>query len=74
MAGGRPPRRIGVRLPAHTRVSVQALWWPPTKIATRYHAPYLLGREAEQLSSRPPDAQPVVRELEFVGSPAKPDR
>jgi hypothetical protein len=51
-------------------VSVQALWWPPTKIATRY----LLGREAEQLSSRPPDAQPVVRELEFVGSPAKPDR
>jgi hypothetical protein len=55
-------------------VSVQALWWPPTKIATRYLAPYLLGREAEQLSSRPPDAQPVVRELEFVGSPATPDR
>jgi sulfide:quinone oxidoreductase len=60
--------------PGHTRVSMQALWWPPTKIATRYLAPYLMGREAEQLSSRPSDAQPVVRELEFVGSPGKPDR
>jgi len=60
--------------PGDTRVSMQALWWPPTKIASRYLAPYLMGREAEQLGSRPPGAQPVVRELEFVGAPAKPDR
>jgi sulfide:quinone oxidoreductase len=50
--------------PAHTRVSAQALWWPPTKIATRYLAPYLRGREAEQLSTPPADAQSVERELE----------
>jgi sulfide:quinone oxidoreductase len=27
-------------------VSEQPLWWPPTKIAGRYLAPYLLGRDA----------------------------
>jgi sulfide:quinone oxidoreductase len=58
--------------PAHTRVSEQALWWPPTKIATRYLAPYLMGRDAEQLSAPPEDAQPVVRELEFAEARAKP--
>jgi sulfide:quinone oxidoreductase len=60
--------------PGEPRTSLQALWWPPTKIATRYLAPYLMGRDAEQLQSRPQDAHPVVRELEFVGAPAKPDR
>jgi sulfide:quinone oxidoreductase len=60
--------------PAHSEVSAQALWWPPTKIATRYLAPYLMGREAERLHARPHDAEPVVRELEFVGAQDKPDR
>jgi sulfide:quinone oxidoreductase len=50
--------------PAHTRVSAQALWWPPTKIATRYLAPYLMGREAERFSSAPEDARAVERQLE----------
>jgi sulfide:quinone oxidoreductase len=58
--------------PAEARTALQALWWPPTKIATRYLAPYLMGRDAEQLQSRPRDAHPVVRELEFVGAPGKP--
>ena len=53
--------------PAATQASVQALWWPPTKIATRYLAPYLMGREAAQLRSTPKDAQPVASRLEFVG-------
>jgi sulfide:quinone oxidoreductase len=51
--------------PAATRASMRALWWPPTKIATRYLAPYLLGRdEAEQLRSQPPGAHAVEHELE----------
>jgi sulfide:quinone oxidoreductase len=50
--------------PGHTQVSAQALWWPPTKIATRYLAPYLMGRDAEQLRASPQDAHPVERELE----------
>ena len=32
--------------PAAGKVSQQPLWWPPTKIAGRYLAPYLLGRDA----------------------------
>ena len=32
--------------PAAGQVSEQPLWWPPTKIAGRYLAPYLLGRDA----------------------------
>jgi sulfide:quinone oxidoreductase len=60
--------------PGEERSSLRALWWPPTKIATRYLAPYLMGRDAEQLRARPRDAHPVTRELEFVGAPAKPDR
>jgi sulfide:quinone oxidoreductase len=31
--------------PAATRASLEALWWPPAKIATRYLAPVLAGRE-----------------------------
>jgi sulfide:quinone oxidoreductase len=74
MTGGRERwmRAPTAGTPAEPRTSLQALWWPPTKIATRYLAPYLMGREAEQLSSRPPDAQPVVRELDFVGANTKP--
>jgi sulfide:quinone oxidoreductase len=35
-------------------VSQQPLWWPPTKIAGRYLAPYLLGRDAlHDEASRP---------------------
>jgi sulfide:quinone oxidoreductase len=58
--------------PAEAWTSSQALWWPPTKIATRYLGPYLVGREAEQLSSPPSDGQPVVSNLELVGAPTKP--
>jgi sulfide:quinone oxidoreductase len=51
--------------PAATQASMHALWWPPTKIATRYLAPYLIGRdETEQLRSQPPGAHAVERELE----------
>jgi sulfide:quinone oxidoreductase len=51
--------------PAATRASMRALWWPPTRIATRYLAPYLLSRdEADQLRSKPPGAHAVERELE----------
>jgi sulfide:quinone oxidoreductase len=60
--------------PVEPRTSLQALWWPPTKIATRYLAPYLMGREAEQLSSPPRDAQPVVRQFDSVGATARPGR
>jgi sulfide:quinone oxidoreductase len=31
--------------PAATRASLEALWWPPAKIATRYLAPVLAARE-----------------------------
>jgi sulfide:quinone oxidoreductase len=51
--------------PAATQTSMQALWWPPTKIATRYLAPYLMGRdEAERLRTPPPDARLVQRDFE----------
>ena len=53
--------------PAHTQVAMRALWWPPTKIATRYLAPYLMRREeAELLKIRPEGAQPVERDLELL--------
>jgi sulfide:quinone oxidoreductase len=36
-------------------ISVQPLWWPPTKIAGSYLAPYLYGREqAEAMGEQPP--------------------
>jgi sulfide:quinone oxidoreductase len=51
--------------PAATQTSMNALWWPPTKIATRYLAPYLMGRdEAERLRTPPPDARLVERRLQ----------
>jgi hypothetical protein len=41
--------------------------WPPSKIATRYLAPYLLRREeAERLALRPEGAHPVERDLELL--------
>ena len=53
--------------PAHAQVAMRALWWPPTKIATRYLAPYLMRREeAELLKIRPEGAQPVERDLELL--------
>ena len=36
-------------------VSVQPLWWPPSKIAGTYLAPYLFGRDnAVALGEKPP--------------------
>jgi sulfide:quinone oxidoreductase len=50
--------------PAASRASVRALWWPPTKIASRYLAPYLLGRqEAARLEHPPAEAHRVERRL-----------
>jgi sulfide:quinone oxidoreductase len=55
--------------PAASRAALQALWWPPTKIASRYLAPYLLGREeAEILASAPEEGQVVERDLELVSA------
>jgi len=49
---------------AASEASPNALWWPPTKIATKYLAPYLLGRdEAARLARRPQQARAVSTEL-----------
>jgi sulfide:quinone oxidoreductase len=55
--------------PAESRASLHALWWPPTKIASRYLAPYLMGREdAAYLRSDAPEAHHAVeRDLELLG-------
>ena len=56
--------------PGNSQAATHALWWPPTKIATRYLAPYLMGREeAELLAAAPEGAQPVERELELLVRP-----
>ena len=53
--------------PGDSQVALRALWWPPTKIATRYLAPYLMQREeAELLELRPEGAQPLERDLELM--------
>lgn len=47
-------------------VSGHCLWWPPTKIAGRYLAPYLTGRDGEDL--HPPEAaehKPMSVEIRF---------
>jgi sulfide:quinone oxidoreductase len=50
--------------PGGSEAAMQALWWPPTKIATRYLAPYLAGREvAALLAAAPAGATLVEREL-----------
>ena len=56
------------RTPAVSQAATHALWWPPTKIASQYLAPYLMGRdEAQLLRTRPPGAKPVERDLELLG-------
>jgi sulfide:quinone oxidoreductase len=57
--------------PAESKAATRALWWPPTKIATRYLAPYLMGREeAELVAAAPEGARPVERDLELLRSSA----
>lgn len=41
----------------------RALWWPPTKVAGRYLAPYLHGSDEKEPA--PPSGQLVERELEY---------
>jgi sulfide:quinone oxidoreductase len=55
--------------PAESQASLHALWWPPTKIATQYLAPYLMGRDdAAYLQSNAPEAHHAVeRNLELLG-------
>jgi sulfide:quinone oxidoreductase len=56
---GATPRFLSAGLGAQngeSSASAQALWWPPTKIAGEYLAPYLLERdeaEAEAIARRP---------------------
>jgi sulfide:quinone oxidoreductase len=53
--------------PGHSEAALRALWWPPTKIASKYLAPYLMGREeAELLRARPEGAHAVERHLELL--------
>jgi sulfide:quinone oxidoreductase len=55
--------------PTGSQASLHALWWPPTKIATRYLGPYLMGREdAAYLHSAVPEAHAVARDLELLGT------
>jgi len=67
MTGG---RRRWLRAPAgatpgHSQAALRALWWPPTKIATRYLAPYLMTRDEQELiAARPEGAQPIERWVE----------
>jgi sulfide:quinone oxidoreductase len=51
--------------PGQSQATLHALWWPPTKIASRYLAPYLMGREeADLLRSRPESGHEVETHLE----------
>jgi sulfide:quinone oxidoreductase len=65
-------QRRWLRAPAggtlgESQVAMRALWWPPTKIASRYLAPYLMGREeADLLQSRPEGAHEVESHLELL--------
>jgi sulfide:quinone oxidoreductase len=68
LTGGEPRWLRGPQgaTPGASRGAMQALWWPPTKIATRYLAPYLVGREqAERFGEPPAGARPVQRELDL---------
>ena len=61
-------RELAGDTPTEAHASMHALWWPPTKIATRYLAPYLMGREdAAYLRSQPREAHAVERDLEILG-------
>jgi sulfide:quinone oxidoreductase len=69
MTGGRGRwlRAPAGATPGHSEVALRALWWPPTKIATRYLAPYLMHREeAELLALQPEGAHPLERDLELL--------
>jgi sulfide:quinone oxidoreductase len=69
MTGGRGRwlRAPAGATPGHSEVALRALWWPPTKIATRYLAPYLMQREeAELLALRPEGSHPLERDLELL--------
>jgi sulfide:quinone oxidoreductase len=53
--------------PGHSEAALRALWWPPTKIASKYLAPYLMGREeAALLTARPEGAHDVESHLELL--------
>jgi sulfide:quinone oxidoreductase len=53
--------------PGHSEAALRALWWPPTKIASKHLAPYLMGREeAELLRARPEGAHDVESHLELL--------
>jgi sulfide:quinone oxidoreductase len=53
--------------PGHSEAALRALWWPPTKIASKYLAPYLMGRdEAELLRAQPEGAHAVESHLELL--------
>ena len=47
------------------RATVDPLWWPPSKIAARYLAPYLAGHNAlsraQELSDRPAVSRDATR-------------
>jgi sulfide:quinone oxidoreductase len=72
LTGGTPRFLSGPHgaTPAVSRGALQALWWPPTKIATRYLAPYLVGHDAAANLGQPPaGAHPVEREIELAPTP-----
>jgi sulfide:quinone oxidoreductase len=53
--------------PGESQAALHALWWPPTKIASRYLAPYLMGREEAALfQSRPEGGHEVETHLELL--------
>ncbi len=53
--------------PGHSEAALRALWWPPTKIASKHLAPYLMGREeADLLQARPEGAHDVEHHLELL--------
>jgi len=53
--------------PGHSEAALRALWWPPTKIASKYLAPYLMGREeSELLRARPEGAHEVESHVELL--------
>jgi sulfide:quinone oxidoreductase len=54
---GRDPQFLHTRDfddPHEGRASLAPLWWPPTKIAGRYLAPYLLGGDSAEAFPQPP--------------------
>lgn len=48
-----PSRRGGSEQPEHGDVAHRALWWPPSKVAGRYLAPYLADARPVPLASAP---------------------